>query len=150
MAQLTGNTIASTYESLIKIASNTTIDASTKQLSDGAGTGIPMSVSSTGITFTGGVVYSGATISGLSTSDLTNDSGFITIADVNTATGSLSASLAVDIASNTAGIATNAGNISTNTADIVTLTNASASFATDIITNTGNISTNDRDWETCG
>lgn len=149
MATLTGNTIASTYDSLIKTAANQPVGAAAATLSDGVGNQLPMAVSTTGITFTGGVVFTSATITGLATSDLTNDSGFITIADVNTATGSLSASLAVDIASNTAGIATNAGDISTNsglistnTADIVTLTNASASFAADIITNTNLIGIN--------
>lgn len=124
MAQLTGNTVASTYESLIKTADNTTINASTTEaLSDGAGNPLPLKVSQTTIEFTGNVV-------GISTSDLTNDSGFITITDVNTATSSLSASLALDIAANLAAIESNDADI-LGLDNQVSLLQSTASFLVD-------------------
>ena len=110
-SQLTGTTIQNTYESLIKVGDNGTLDGTNQVLSDGAGNELKMQASTTTITFTGNVNFASATIQNLATSDLTNDSGFTTTTYVNSATASLSASLAVDIASNTANIATNASDI---------------------------------------
>jgi len=135
MAQLTGNTVASTYTSLIKTADNTTINASTTEaLSDGAGNPLPLKVSQTTIEFTGNVV-------GISTSDLTNDSGFITITDVNTATSSLSASLAADIPYYTGDLINNSDFV--NSTYVLNQTaSLSASLAADIASNTADIATN--------
>lgn len=54
MAQeLTGNTVASTYESLIKVGTNSPLGTSLQTLSDGAGTDLPIQVSETQINIIG-------------------------------------------------------------------------------------------------
>ena len=42
---LTGNTIQTTYDSLIKVGDNTVINGSLKELSDGVGTAVPLEIS---------------------------------------------------------------------------------------------------------
>ena len=54
MATLTGNTVQSTYKSLIKIGDNSELNASTPEaLTDGFGNAMPLEVSQTQIKFTG-------------------------------------------------------------------------------------------------
>jgi len=108
---LTGTTVQTTYDSLIKVGDNGPLTSTNKVLSDGLGNELKMQASTTTIAFTGNVNFASATVQNLATSDLTNDSGFTTTTYVNSATASLSASLAVDIASNAADIATNASDI---------------------------------------
>ena len=67
---LTGNSVQSSYESLIKVGNNTTITSVLKELSDGSGIAIPMQASTTRIKFTG-------ITEGIKTSELTNDAGFV-------------------------------------------------------------------------
>jgi hypothetical protein len=50
---LTGNTVASTYEALIKVGDNTQVTATLKVLSDGLGTNLPVEISTTTLKVTG-------------------------------------------------------------------------------------------------
>ena len=55
MATLTGNAIQSSYLGLLKTTDNAAIGATEKQLTDGAGNNVPMTVGTAGVTFTGDV-----------------------------------------------------------------------------------------------
>lgn len=55
MATLTGNAIQSSYLGLVKTDDNAAIGATEKQLTDGAGNNVPMTVGTAGVTFTGDV-----------------------------------------------------------------------------------------------
>lgn len=70
MASLTGNSVNTTYESLIKLSDNGTLTSVLQTLSDGSGINLPMQASTTRIKFTGAT-------EGIKTSDLTNDSDFV-------------------------------------------------------------------------
>ena len=54
---LTGKTPANTYNALIKIGDNTTLDNTLKLLSDGLGNNIPFSVSTTAISVSGDATF---------------------------------------------------------------------------------------------
>jgi hypothetical protein len=73
MATLTGNSVASTYDSLIKLSDNGSLTTGNKDLSDGLGNNLPLQASTTAITFTGTADFTGATVVGLSTTDTTYD-----------------------------------------------------------------------------
>lgn len=77
MATLTGNTVQSTYDSLIKIGDNTNGFATLKQLSDGLGNLMPIEFSSTVVDFTTATTadFTGVSVIGLpaeTTYDLTS------------------------------------------------------------------------------
>ena len=55
MASLSGNSINTTYESLVKFTDNAAVTGTLKALTDGAGNTLPLEVSSTGVNFTGTV-----------------------------------------------------------------------------------------------
>ena len=61
---LTGATVASTYDSIIKVGNNGPIDANVRTLSDGLGNDLPMAVSDTVVDFTSATAISGSTFSG--------------------------------------------------------------------------------------
>lgn len=75
MATLTGNTVQSTYESLIKIGDNSSGFGTLKQLSDGLGNLMPIEFSSTVIDFTTATTadFTGVNVLGLPASDTTYD-----------------------------------------------------------------------------
>ena len=75
MATLTGNTVQSTYDSLIKIGDNTSGFATLKQLSDGLGNLMPIEFSSTVIDFTTATTadFTGVNVLGLPATDTTYD-----------------------------------------------------------------------------
>ena len=75
MATLTGNTVQSTYDSLIKIGDNTSGFTTLKQLSDGLGNLMPIEFSSTVIDFTTATTadFTGVNVLGLPASDTTYD-----------------------------------------------------------------------------
>lgn len=62
MSTLTGNTIASTYISLLKTADNTAIDASSKNITDGSGNATALSISSADVTVDGTLIVSGSIV----------------------------------------------------------------------------------------
>mgnify|MGYP003648542285 CR=1 FL=1 len=170
MATLTGNTVASTYDSLIKISDNTSGFATLKQLSDGLGAVMPIKFSSTVVDFQTATTVN---FTGVSVVGLTDNVGVSTL---NSLTGALTLlgvqNLAVtddgvntitltgyddsQVITNTADIATNTADIATNTADIATnLSLIGANLISintntndiniaegNIITNAGNIATN--------
>jgi len=55
MAQLTGNPIKDSYLGLFKTTDNAAIGATEKQVTDGAGNNVPMTIGTAGVTFTGDV-----------------------------------------------------------------------------------------------
>lgn len=67
---LTGTQIQNTYDSLIKVSDNTTIDGTTKNLSDGVGNDLPVRFSTGSTVFTGSVDFTSATVTGVATSSL--------------------------------------------------------------------------------
>lgn len=75
MATLTGNTVQSTYDSLIKIGDNTSGFTTLKQLSDGLGNLMPIEFSSTVVDFTTATTadFTGVNVLGLPASDTTYD-----------------------------------------------------------------------------
>ena len=75
MAQLTGNSVQSTYKSLIKISDNSFGFGTLKQLSDGDGNVMPIEFSSTVIDFTNATTadFTGVSVLGLPTTDTTYD-----------------------------------------------------------------------------
>lgn len=77
MAGLNGQTVQSTYESLLKTLDNTPVDGTSKAISDGEGNAIPMEVSTSGVAFTGDADFTNATVIGLAsgTSGTSGSSG---------------------------------------------------------------------------
>jgi len=75
MATLTGNSVQSTYDSLIKIGDNTSGFASLKQLSDGLGNLMPIKFSSAVVDFQTAtdVNFTGVNVIGISSTDTTYD-----------------------------------------------------------------------------
>ena len=65
MSTLTGTKIKDTYPGLIKTSDNGIVGATEKQLTDGLGNGLPVSAGTSGVSFTGGVDFSSATVTGL-------------------------------------------------------------------------------------
>ena len=65
MASLTGSSINTTYEGLLKTSDNTVIGATEKVLTDGAGNDTTISVGTTSASFIGTLDLSGATVTGL-------------------------------------------------------------------------------------
>ena len=61
MASLTGNTISSTYEGLLKFADNVGVNSTSKNITDGDGTATPLFVSTTDLTVSGSFIVSGST-----------------------------------------------------------------------------------------
>ena len=55
MAQLTGNPIKDSYLGLLKTTDNAAIGATEKQVTDGAGNNVPMTIGTAGVSFTGDV-----------------------------------------------------------------------------------------------
>lgn len=60
MSALTGNTISSTYQSLLKIGTNNTASANLVNITDGSGNATVLSLSTTSASFAGTVVITGA------------------------------------------------------------------------------------------
>ena len=75
MATLTGNSVQSTYDSLIKIGDNTSGFATLKQLSDGLGNLMPIKFSSAVVDFQTAtdVNFTGVNVIGISSTDTTYD-----------------------------------------------------------------------------
>ena len=65
MAQLTGNAIQSSYLGLLKTTDNAAVGATEKQITDGAGNNVPLTLGTAGISFTGGADFTAATVTGL-------------------------------------------------------------------------------------
>ena len=65
MATLTGNAIKDSYLGLLKTTDNDVVGASEKEITDGAGNTIPMTMGTSGVSFTGGADFTGATVTGL-------------------------------------------------------------------------------------
>ena len=65
MDQLTGNAIHSSYLGLFKTTDNAAVGATEKQITDGAGNNVPLTLGTAGISFTGGADFTGATVTGL-------------------------------------------------------------------------------------
>ena len=61
---LTGNTIQTTYDSLIKVGDNTVINGSLKELSDGVGTAVPLEISTAAMSVTAPLTTVDQTING--------------------------------------------------------------------------------------
>ena len=70
MAQLTGNPIKDSYLGLIKTTDNAAIGATEKQITDGAGNNVPLTVGTAGVSFTGDADFSAATVTGLPASEV--------------------------------------------------------------------------------
>jgi len=71
MATLTGNAINTSYQGLIKTDDNAAIGATEKQITDGVGNTIPMSMGTSGVSFTGDADFTGANVTGLPDNDTT-------------------------------------------------------------------------------
>ena len=71
MATLTGNAIKNSYLGLLKTTDNAIVGASEKEITDGAGNAIPMTVGTNGVSFTGDADFTGATVTGLPDNDTT-------------------------------------------------------------------------------
>lgn len=69
MSSLTNEQIRNSYQGLIKTTDNTAVGATEKQLTDGLGNPLPLTAGTSGVSFTGGVDFTGATITGLPTSE---------------------------------------------------------------------------------
>ena len=65
MASLTGNKIKDTYPGLIKTNDNAIVGATEKQITDGEGNVIPMTMGTSGVSFTGNADFTAATVTGL-------------------------------------------------------------------------------------
>ena len=61
---LTGQQIDQSYIGLLKTTDNAAIGATSKVLTDGAGNDLTVSVSTTGMEFTGNIDFTGATVTG--------------------------------------------------------------------------------------
>lgn len=76
MATLTNEQIDLTYPGLIKTIDNTPLDPTVKKaLTDGIGNGLPLTAAQDGLSFTGGVDFAGATVTGLAAGGLVAGSG---------------------------------------------------------------------------
>lgn len=75
MASLTGNKIKDTYPGLIKTDDNAIVGATEKQITDGEGNAIPMSMGTSGVSFTGDADFSAATVTGLPEAGLESGTG---------------------------------------------------------------------------
>ena len=75
MASLTGNKIKDTYSGLIKTDDNAIVGATEKQITDGLGNAIPMTIGTGGVSFTGGADFTGATVTGLPSAGLVSGTG---------------------------------------------------------------------------
>jgi len=62
---LTGQTVQTTYDALIKVGDNTAVDGTLKSLSDGFGNDIPVSVSTSGMSYSGTQDFTAATVVGI-------------------------------------------------------------------------------------
>ena len=76
MASLTGNSVASTYDSLLKIDNNGPIDASLRDVTDGFGNPANFQINDAGLKFIGNADFTTATITGLPT-DINNLTGAV-------------------------------------------------------------------------
>jgi len=76
MATLTGNSIDNTYQGLIKTDDNGAVGATEKQLTDGLGNAIPVSMGTSGVSFTGDADFSGANVIGIPEPGLVNGAQF--------------------------------------------------------------------------
>ena len=65
MASLAGNAINASCAGLIKTNDNAIVGATEKQITDGLGNAIPMTMGTGGVSFTGGADFTGATVTGL-------------------------------------------------------------------------------------
>jgi len=65
MASLTGNAINTSYQGLIKTTDNGVVGATEKQLTDGEGNALPLTAGTAGVSFTGDVDFTSATVTGL-------------------------------------------------------------------------------------
>lgn len=70
---LTGNGISSSYQGLIKTSDNTALSATEKPLTDGLANALPMTAGTAGVSFTGGVDFTSATVTGLPDNNTTYD-----------------------------------------------------------------------------
>jgi|GEM_PF-7083403 len=76
MSTLTNEQINLTYPGLIKTTDNLALSVGTeKALTDGIGNNLPLTASQTGISFNGGVDFTGATVTGLVSGGLVSGSG---------------------------------------------------------------------------
>jgi len=66
MAQLTGNAIQNSYLGLLKTTDNAAVGATEKQMTDGAGNNVPMTIGTAGVSFTGDADFTAATVTGIS------------------------------------------------------------------------------------
>lgn len=73
MASLTGNSVASTYQSLIKISNNDPLDGTLRNLTDGDGTSIQIQANTAGVKFTGNADFTSATVTGITDNNTTYD-----------------------------------------------------------------------------
>ena len=71
MATLTNNAIQSSYLGLLKTTDNAAVGATEKQITDGAGNNVPMTMGTTGVSFTGDADFSAATVTGLPSGGIT-------------------------------------------------------------------------------
>lgn len=62
MASLNGNRISDTYTSLLKTVDNSTVDTTSKNITDGAGNATALSISTTSVTVSGSLVLSGSLV----------------------------------------------------------------------------------------
>lgn len=65
MSTLTGTKIKDTYPGLLKTVDNEVVGATEKQITDGEGNAIPISMGTSGVSFTGAADFTGATVTGL-------------------------------------------------------------------------------------
>jgi len=71
---LTGNTISSSYQGLLKTGDSSALGATEKPVVDGLANASTMTMGTGGVSFTSGTVdFSGATVSGLPDNDTTYD-----------------------------------------------------------------------------
>lgn len=66
MASLTGNAIKDSYLGLLKTTDNAIVGAAEKEITDGAGNTIPITMGTSGVSFTGNADFTGATVTGIS------------------------------------------------------------------------------------
>lgn len=102
MATLTGENINNTYQGLIKTDNNAAITSNLVRLTDGVGGDLKILVSDSTVSFDGNVNLTAATITGLSSADLSDVASLATVTYVNTQDGLLQA----DIDANATDIAT--------------------------------------------
>ena len=89
MGTLTGTQVNQTYDGLIKMSHNGTIDTVVRDLEDGLGNTVPIAVSTTIVDMTGATAISGSTFSGSFVGDGSGLTGLVTTAveDLNGLTG---------------------------------------------------------------